>query len=366
MNPYGGPHVLIRHLRENTSLTFRKWPIIFFFLWKSTFSFPFSLMEKWMLGSKIRNTPLPADPVFILGHYRSGTTLLHKLLDSDPRFSTINTFDLIFPNCPNWLQPPLKTILQGVINLFHIKQKFFHNYVVNLDDPNEEEPVLLSTCSRWTAYWGYIFPKRAVEYLDRYISFHNQKEREDWQKAFDYYIRKFTRRKGNRQLVLKDPPHTGRIAALLELYPNAKFIHVYRNPYRVYYSMQKLWRETIESHYTTQQLSNAERDEIIFEHYGRLMRNFEAQKCLIPAGNLVEIKYEKFKIDPVGELQNIYRSLQLPEFKEGLPAIELQLSKEQSYRTFDHKFDTKVLDKIESEWQPFIKLWGYQRPSVSD
>lgn len=362
MNPYGGPHVFVKHWRENSVFPVKKWPFLVFFLLKSTHSWCYSALEKILFGKKIRTTTLPKDPVFILGHYRSGTTLLHKLLSADPRFGYINTFDLLLPNCPNWLQALLRPLLQGAINLFKIKQKFFHNYTVKLTDPNEEEPVMLSTCSPWSVYWGYVFPRRANEYLDRFVSFPEGVDQKGWQQAFDYYVRKFSWRKGNRQLVLKDPPHTGRVKALLELYPNAKFIHIYRNPYRVYASMQKLWKETIGPDYSTQLLTDEELDTVIFEHYRRMMRNFEAQKSVIPAENLVEIRYEDFRPAPLQHLKTIYSTLKLPDFEGGRTAIENQLKKEKSYQAFSHSIDPAVLDRIEKEWGQIITKWGYARP----
>ena len=362
MNPYGGPHILFRHLKENKGISFKGWFILLFFAYKSTVSLFYSGLEKVCFGRKIKNTHLPEDPVFILGHYRSGTTLLHKLMAADPRFGYINTFDLLFPNCPNWAQSLVRPIMQGIVNLFRIRQKFFHNYILKLTDPNEEEPVMLSTCSPWSAYWGYVFPKRALHYLDRFISFPQGADQEGWKQAYDYFLRKFTWKKGNRRMVVKDPPHTGRIEALLSLYPNAKFVHIYRNPYRVFYSMRKLSHETILPDYATQKMTHLEVDNTIFEHYRCMMNNFEAQKGSIPKGNLVEIRYEEFKEDPLSSLRLIYEQLNLPAFEGGKTGFEVQLSKEKKYQPFAHQFDPEDLERIEKEWGTFIEKWGYTRP----
>ena len=40
---------------------------------------------------------LPA-PVFVIGHWRAGTTLLHELLVRDPRHTYPNTYDCFGPN----------------------------------------------------------------------------------------------------------------------------------------------------------------------------------------------------------------------------------------------------------------------------
>ncbi|MEO8269188.1 MAG: sulfotransferase, partial [Aureliella sp.] len=48
-------------------------------------------------GRRIRETQITAPPIFILGHWRSGTTLLHEMLVGDPQFACPNTFQCFAP-----------------------------------------------------------------------------------------------------------------------------------------------------------------------------------------------------------------------------------------------------------------------------
>ncbi len=52
--------------------------------------------EDRKFGARIRSTEVKA-PVFILGHYRNGTTHLHNLLAVDPRFAFPNYYQATFP-----------------------------------------------------------------------------------------------------------------------------------------------------------------------------------------------------------------------------------------------------------------------------
>ncbi len=56
------------------------------------------LMQTIFLGRRIARTQLVEDPVFVLGHWRSGTTLLHELLAADPRHAFANTYASFAPN----------------------------------------------------------------------------------------------------------------------------------------------------------------------------------------------------------------------------------------------------------------------------
>ena len=49
------------------------------------------------MGDAIEATRVEA-PVFILGHYRSGTTYLHELLSNDPGFASPNRFQAFNPS----------------------------------------------------------------------------------------------------------------------------------------------------------------------------------------------------------------------------------------------------------------------------
>src|SRR5437773_2502196 len=49
-------------------------------------------------GRKIAATPVPHDPLFVLGHWRTGTTLLHELLILDPRHTFPTTYQCMAPH----------------------------------------------------------------------------------------------------------------------------------------------------------------------------------------------------------------------------------------------------------------------------
>ena len=56
------------------------------------------LLQKGLYGTGPENTQLKQPPVFIIGHWRTGTTLLHELLILDPRHNFPNTYQCLEPN----------------------------------------------------------------------------------------------------------------------------------------------------------------------------------------------------------------------------------------------------------------------------
>src|SRR5438874_1695167 len=55
-------------------------------------------LQQLLYGRSIARTPLRHPPLFIVGHWRTGTTLLHELLTLDARHTFPNTYECLEPN----------------------------------------------------------------------------------------------------------------------------------------------------------------------------------------------------------------------------------------------------------------------------
>ena len=58
---------------------------------------PFYQFERLIHARAINDLELPSDPIFIIGHWRSGTTHLHNLFSQDPQFGSINFLQTALP-----------------------------------------------------------------------------------------------------------------------------------------------------------------------------------------------------------------------------------------------------------------------------
>jgi omega-hydroxy-beta-dihydromenaquinone-9 sulfotransferase len=325
---------------------------------------PFALLQSLIFGHRIKKTVISDDPVFILGHYRSGTTFLQKLMVSDKRFGYMTNYDSLFPNSNLLFGKRMQFLLQRIINILKIKNPFFHNSIVLLTEVCEEDDYLMNKASAYSAYWGLVFPKRWREWLNGSPQFINQKYYQGWEKEYLKTIKYATFKNKGKQLVLKNPPNTERISALLQLFPKAKFIYIYRNPFHIYYSVRNMWMKAILNYYSVQQISDTELDEIIFEHFAYLIDQYEKDKKLIPDGNLVEISYENLKADSFGVIQKIYLVLKLPDFEVTAHSLMNQLESEKDYQNFQYQFSEETLKKIEEKWDKYIRQWKYNAPDV--
>lgn len=304
---------------------------------------------------KLKDQPEAIDPLFILGHWRSGTTFVHNILACDNHFGYNTTYQTVFPNLMLFGQPFFKKTLSW----FMPDKRPTDNMELRVDLPQEEE-FALSNMIPYTYYNFWFFPKRMMEYCDRFLLFDKitEEERRVFMDAFQYLVKVCLWNTNGTQFLSKNPPHTGRIRTLLEMYPNAKFIYLKRNPYTVFESTRSFFTNTIQP-LRLQDITNEQIESNIVEVYRRLYYKYEEEKHLIPEGNLVEIKFEDFEADAFAMTQDIYENLKLPGFEESKANIEKYLGKKKGYKKNQYKYEDRTVKIVEENWDMALKDWGY-------
>ena len=188
---------------------------------------------------KLADKPLEMDPLFILGHWRSGTTFVHNIFACDKHFGYTTTYQTVFPHLMLWGQPFFKKNMAFLMP----DKRPTDNMELKVDLPQEEE-FALSNMMPYTYYNFWFFPKRWMEYCDRYLLFNDitEEERRIFMDTFMRLVKVSLWNTNGTQYLSKNPPHTGRVKTLLEMFPNAKFIYLKRNPYTVFESTRSSLR----------------------------------------------------------------------------------------------------------------------------
>ncbi len=174
-------------------------------------------------------------------------------------------------------------------------------------------------------------------------------------------LRKATFKAGGKRLVIKNCADSARIKALLEMFPNAKFIHTFRNPYDVFRSTQHLYK-TVLARAQVQEIDLKELETWVLQFYTQLMQKFFADKSLIPKGNLVEVKYEDLDKEPLIQLRKIYETLGLPGFAEAEPAFKAYLDSIKGYqKNVYKKLEESLIQNVNQNWSFAVEALGYKR-----
>lgn len=350
------PGTWLRLLWENGGVAPAYWGKLARILLISTLASPLRLAEWLRYGRRVAQTKIDQQPVFILGFARSGTTHLHNLLQRDPRYGTVSTFQAAVPTFfligRGWLKRQMAKAVPAT--------RPMDNVQVSLDAPMEEEVAVSNTCAL-SLYHHLSFPQRARGYWDKYLTMQGltQQELARWERVYLDILRKATLDNGGRPLVLKSPNNTGRIPHLLRLFPEAKFIHIVRNPYVVYQSMRHMYQATLPL-FQLQKMSVEDMEEHILSSYKMTMQHYLHDRALIPKGNLTEVRYEDLEQQPLVELERLYADLALPGWEEAKGPIRDYLHTLSGYQKNRLQLAPAAIERIKEEWKFALDIWPYQ------
>ncbi|MFC1834044.1 sulfotransferase [Thermodesulfobacteriota bacterium] len=292
-------------------------------------------------------------PLFIIGHWRSGTTHLHNLLNQDPSFTCPTAYQALFPHHFVFSQAG-----GPVFNLIAPETRPMDNVAFSADAPHEDE-FALAGHSSVSPYLRVMFPVTGDNGYGEVDPHRIPREAlEKWKNSLILFLKKLTLSEGKRA-VLKSPPHLGRVALLLDMFPGAQFIHIVRDPYTVYSSTHKLWRDSFgRSHLQVPRPEDV--DEMILSWYEELFRLFEQDRHLIPEGSLHEMKFEDLEAKPLETVEYAYQSLGLRGFHEVSPRILAYLDSIKAYKKNEHQLDKHHREKVGARWRTVFERYAYK------
>lgn len=310
-----------------------------------------AIAQQAIYGRRIAQTKIPP-PIFIIGHWRTGTTLLHELMVQDDRFTFPTTYECYAPR-------QSLTTAWCVTRFFKFlfpARRPMDNMAIGWGHPQEDE-FALCNLGVGSPYERLAFPNDSLgdPFLD--MQGVSPEALARWKEALVRFLQTITVRT-NKPIVLKSPPHTARIGLLAEMFPGAKFVHIVRNPYTVYSSTVKLWPSLI----NLQALQRPRYDrlqEYVYSSFERMYRAFNEQKDRVPPQDLCEVRYEDLVRDPVAQMEAVYDHLRLGGFERARPKIEAHMEAQKDYQTNRHQLAAEVQAEVARRWGPFMRQYGY-------
>ena len=314
---------------------------ILFLLQGSIFASVFNRIEKIKLSKKLKKYSMPADPVFIIGHWRTGTTLLHQIITLDDNLVTPSVFHVSTPESflisEKFYRPVMTKAMKSTRPMDNVKLGF--------DEPQEEEYALIKMTLD-SPLERMIFPNGKKYFLLNNKDY-NPENIEKWKKAlYDFCVRLSFMNK--KIVLLKNPFHSMRIPLLLELFPGAKFIHIHRHPYEVIPSTIHMWNVVGNENKLKRKFYEPTVEEVAIV-FDRLLTKLKDDLAGIPENKKVEVRFNELGNDPVSTLKQIYNKLELnysPEFEIRMKGW---LSGMKSYRKNKYKLseaEKETLGKI--------------------
>ncbi len=338
-----------------------RWPMVVSVAAASLLNTFCGVFEWFLFSAQVREVKLKEPPLFVLGHWRSGTTLLHELLMLDERHNCPTTYQCLAPHdflWTSWFIPRIASALMPA-------KRPMDDMAAGFDRPQEDEFALVNLGVP-SPYLVWAFPNHgpvADEYLDlRSLS---PAEREAWKRKWKEFVQRVAL-SNNRRLVLKSPTHTARVRTILEVFPDARFIHIVRDPLVIYPSTVRLWKSLSEVEgFQVPHDDGGWIENSVLNNFVRMYECFEQDRELIPPGRLVDIRYEDLVKNPVDKMRQVYQSLNLGDFGVVEPAILQHMMKTRDYKTNKYKLPPDVADRVRGRWAPYFQRYGYDGQDVA-
>ncbi len=330
----------------------RYWPELALSVLNAGLNSLLGIAEQRRFGRRLSHVEIRDPPVFIIGHWRTGTTLLHELLALDERHVCPTHYQCLVPHhclLTEW-------IARRWMGFLLPPRRPMDGMALSWDRPQEDE-FALCLLGAPSPYRMMAFPNRPPEPGEYDIESLDAARVEAWKRTFVTFLKHLTFLQPKR-LVLKSPTHTMRIPLLLELFPEARFVHIVRNPLVVYPSTLHLWR----SLFRTQALQAAREEgleEFVLRTFERMDARFEATRAMIPPGQLCELRYEDLVADPMRQIGMIYEQLGLGAFERVRPRVERYLKEHAGYATNRYTLPTEMREQVMRRWGAYMQRYGY-------
>jgi len=305
-------------------------------------------------GRRIREAELGEDQIFILGHWRSGTTLLHELLVLDERHTYPTTYECFAPN--HFLLSG--RVLPPILRFLLPDRRPMDNMAAGWGRPQEDEFALCSMGIP-SPYLTAVFPNRAPQ-CPEYLTLDkvSSEDRRRWKDGLLWFLKCIAVRSPGKRIVLKSPAHTCRLRVLLEMFPNARFVHIVRDPVVVFASTVNLWKRLYRDQ-GLQMPNYADLDERVFETFRQMYEVFERDRHLIPKNRYFEVRYEDLTKDILGQMRQLYDRLELGEFERALPAMTTYVAGQKDYQANRWEIAPELRAQIVRRWRSFFENYGY-------
>ncbi len=318
-----------------------------------------SLTERVNSSPKI-DFPIPKAPIFIIGHWRSGTTLLHELLALVPEFVAPTTVDVFFP----YASENAKRRLGWLFDTMVPEDRIIDRMAVSATSPQEEE-FALAQMTGMSPYLTYCFPRAAQRY-ESYLDFDGVDEEaiERWFVAYESFAGRLQMEHCGR-LLFKSPPSTARIGLLASRYPDARFLHISREPSEIIQSTLRMLKDSIPMA-QLQSFEFGSLEQLVFDRARKMYARYFDAATGLAGKRLLEIRFEDLIEKPRPTLRAVLNFLGPDEPTMAWEKLLDELKNRSGYQRNCYPQPTpRILERLCAELAPYYQRFGYTLPPPS-
>jgi hypothetical protein len=345
---------LIRLLGRNKISLHPKYLLRTGFLLQSAFwSSIFAFFENARYRKKIRSVPVPSDIIFIIGHWRTGSTFLHQMMAQDTQFACPTLFQVALPDhfisSYHYFRPVMLVSMS--------KHRPMDNVKIGMNEPQEDEYAIYRITD-YSPLEKIVFPVSDRYFLKDLKDWIPSKDCiGKWEKEVVDFFRKlyFLNRK---TIVSKNPFNSMRIPELHSMFPSARFIHIHRHPFDVVPSTIQMWDIVQQQNALNGNGGRPDLEEVA-DVLEQMLTCIRRDSALLPEGSFHEVCFERLEKDPAGTIKELYGFLGIA-FTEGTrEKLEGFLKSVSNYRKNNYDLSGTEKDLIRQKLSHHMSRYGY-------
>lgn len=316
-------------------------------------------------------------PIFIIGNFRSGTTLLHRLLTKDQQFTGMKAWEIylapsivqrkffqLLMKLNHMIGNPVKKLIKWFENAL---QAYSYMHKTGLNEIEEDSHVMLQIWSTYNIFAFFPFP----ELINSYIYYDDQVPEEQQKMDMNYYHQVLQRHiytnKGKRY-ISKSPSHSAKVKSLHQRFPDAKFINLVRSPLRVIPSSVSMFS----NHWKTYGEPDQDYPETAREVIQKQTKHWyiypHQYLKKLPEDQYVMVRFQDLVTDPQSTVENIYQrfGIQMTEqYKETLAKESEKAKRFKSKHAYSSKIIGLDLNQINHEFGSIIHDYDLEKETRS-
>ena len=297
------------------------------------------------------------EPLFIVGLPRSGTSVLHRLLGTDPEHRSPLMWEVRSPSPPT--RDDEKRRIQRATqscNFFNWLVPTFRNvHAVGAEVP--QECVSLMTPTFLSDQFD------AMYYVPSYRSWFLQ---QDLRPAYEYH-RRFLQhlqfRQPARRWILKAPTHMSAMPALLSVYPDALFVQTHRTPVDSMASVSSLMTILRSAFSDAVDPFTVSREAI--DYWSEVIDKFLRERDRLANERICDIQYDDIRRDPVGTVRRIYDYFGWSLSSQAEQRMRALVASQAERNSANHRYDLSQFganaDNVLSVFGPYCERFNFSQ-----
>jgi hypothetical protein len=291
------------------------------------------------------------EPVFIVGLPRSGTTLLHILLATDPAHRAPMTWEVMSPSPPTSKDRQLRIrhAARNLAALHWLAPTFETVHTTGPELPQEcvslMSPTFMSdqfdTMYNMPTYRAWFFSQN----LRRAYEFHRRT------------LQHFQFRESAERWVLKAPAHMFAAPALLSIYPDARVIQLHRDPLEAVASVSSL--VTILRRVFSDSVDPVQVGQDAAVYWAHALKTFMCERDQLPPSRVCDVHYADLRRDQIAAARDVYEYFGWPFTNETESRMGAALAQQTSHTNGVHRYDAAYfrLGKL-NDFEEYCERFG--------